>query len=51
MANGFTNPSVIVVGKVVSLHDRLNWFERKPLLGRSVVVTRAREQASGLATG
>ena len=46
---GFTNPSVIVVGKVVSLHDRLNWFEQKPLLGRSVVVTRAREQASGLA--
>lgn len=49
VASGFTNPSVIIVGKVVSLHDRLNWFERKPLLGRSVVVTRAREQASGLA--
>ena len=46
---GFTNPSVIVVGKVVSLRDRLNWFEQKPLLGKSVVVTRAREQASGLA--
>ena len=38
---GFTNPSVIIVGKVVTLRDRL--------LGRSVVVTRAREQASGLA--
>lgn len=46
---GFTNPSVIVVGGVVSLHDKLNWFEQKPLLGRGVVVTRAREQASGLA--
>ena len=46
---GFTNPSVIIVGKVVTLRDRLNWFEHKPLLGRSVVVTRAREQASGLA--
>ena len=46
---GFTNPSVIIVGKVVTLRDRLNWFEQKPLLGRSVVVTRAREQASGLA--
>lgn len=45
---GFTNPSVIVVGQVVSLHNTLNWFEQKPLLGRSVVVTRAREQASGL---
>ncbi len=45
----FTNPSVIVVGQVASLHDELNWFEQKPLLGRSVVVTRAREQASGMA--
>ncbi len=45
----FTNPSVILVGKVASLHKTLNWFEKKPLLGRSVVVTRAREQASGLA--
>ena len=46
---GFTNPSVIVVGGVVTLRDRLNWFEQKPLLGKGVVVTRAREQASGLA--
>lgn len=46
---GFTNPSVIVVGGVVSLHDKLNWFEQKPLLGKGIVVTRAREQASGLA--
>lgn len=45
----FTNPSVIVVGKVASLHGKLNWFEQKPLLGKSIVVTRAREQASGLA--
>ncbi len=46
---GFTNPSVIVVGKVVTLRDKLNWFEHKPLLGKGIVVTRAREQASGLA--
>ena len=45
----FTNPSVIVVGGVCALRDELNWFEQKPLFGRSVVVTRAREQASGLA--
>lgn len=47
--NKFSNPSVIVVGKVCSLHDRLDWFEQRPLFGRSIVVTRAREQASGLA--
>ena len=46
---GFSNPSVIVVGKVCSLHDQLGWFEQRPLFGRSVVVTRAREQASDLA--
>ncbi len=45
----FTNPSVIVVGGVCALRDRLNWFENRPLFGRSIVVTRAREQASGLA--
>lgn len=45
----FTNPSVIVVGEVCRLHDELNWFEQRPLFGRRVVVTRAREQASGLA--
>lgn len=49
-AKGFVNPSVIIVGRVALLHDRLNWFERRPLFGRAVVVTRAREQASGLAS-
>ena len=44
--HGFSAPSLIVVGSVVSLHDTLNWFERRPLYGKGVVVTRAREQAS-----
>lgn len=43
---GFSAPCLIVVGSVVSLHDKLNWFEKKPLLGKGIVVTRAREQAS-----
>lgn len=47
-ARGLANPAVIVVGKVVGLGDRLDWFSRKPLFGRNVVVTRAREQASDL---
>ncbi|QGY40050.1 uroporphyrinogen-III C-methyltransferase [Pseudodesulfovibrio cashew] len=42
------SPSIIVVGTVCSLHDKLAWFEKRPLLGKGVVVTRAREQASGL---
>jgi uroporphyrinogen III methyltransferase / synthase len=41
-------PALIVVGEVVKLHDVINWFETKPLFGKRVVVTRAREQASQL---
>jgi uroporphyrinogen III methyltransferase / synthase len=43
---GIRAPSAIVVGDVAALD--LAWFERRPLFGRSVVVTRAREQASDL---
>jgi uroporphyrinogen III methyltransferase/synthase len=45
---GIGAPSLIVVGRVVELRDTLAFFEQKPLLGKGVVVTRAREQASGL---
>lgn len=41
-------PALIVVGSVVDLHDTINWFESRPLFGKRVVVTRAREQASTL---
>ena len=41
-------PSIIVVGNVVGLRSRLNWFETKPLSGKKIVVTRAREQASNM---
>ena len=40
-------PSVIVVGQVAA--EDLNWFEGRPLFGRTVVVTRARAQASAFA--
>jgi uroporphyrinogen III methyltransferase / synthase len=39
-------PSVIVVGEVAALD--LSWYEDRPLFGRRVVVTRARDQASEL---
>jgi uroporphyrinogen III methyltransferase/synthase len=41
-------PTVAVIGDVVRLRSKLNWFERRPLFGRRIVVTRAREQASQL---
>ena len=40
-------PSIIIVGEIVNLRKELNWFEAMPLFGRRIIVTRAREQASG----
>jgi uroporphyrinogen III methyltransferase/synthase len=44
---GIRPPAIIVVGEVVRLREKLKWFEKRPLFGRRIVVTRAREQASG----
>lgn len=45
---GLTSPAIIVVGDVVNLRDQLRWFDNKPLFGKTVLVTRARRQASAL---
>ena len=45
---GFKPPAVIVVGHVVSVREHINWYEKKPLLGKRILVTRSREQASDL---
>ena len=45
---GIKAPAIIVIGKVVALRERLQWFETRPLFGRTIVVTRARAQASDL---
>ncbi len=42
---GIKPPAIIVVGDVVRLRAELNWFERRPLFGKRILVTRAREQA------
>jgi uroporphyrinogen III methyltransferase/synthase len=42
-------PAILVVGEVVRLREQLSWFERRPLLGLRVLVTRPRHQASALA--
>jgi uroporphyrinogen III methyltransferase/synthase len=45
---GMTPPVTILIGETVRLRDKLNWFERLPLFGRRIVVTRAAEQAPAL---
>ncbi len=47
----FEAPAIIVVGEVVALREQLKWFDdpaQKPLLGKRIVVTRSRSQASEL---
>jgi len=45
---GLKPPAIIVVGNVVKLRKKMSWFENRPLMGKRIVVTRAREQASDL---
>jgi uroporphyrinogen III methyltransferase/synthase len=46
---GLGAPALLVVGEVVRLRPELNWFEKLPLFGRRLLVTRSRERASRLA--
>jgi uroporphyrinogen III methyltransferase/synthase len=42
------SPTVAVIGEVVGLRSKLNWFEKRPFFGKRLVVTRSREQAGQL---
>jgi uroporphyrinogen III methyltransferase/synthase len=42
-------PVLTIIGDVVKLRGKLNWFEKRPLFGQRVVVTRRSEQAGGFA--
>jgi uroporphyrinogen III methyltransferase/synthase len=48
--HGVRAPAISVFGPVAALRRELAWFEARPLAGLSVAVTRARAQASGLAS-
>jgi uroporphyrinogen III methyltransferase/synthase len=47
-ARGLKPPATIIVGEVVSLRNKLSWFEKLPLFGQRIVVTRAKDQADTL---
>ena len=47
-AAGLKPPAVLIVGYVVGLRETIKWFENRPLMGRSIVVTRSRDQAGEL---
>ena len=42
---GLKPPATVIVGEVVALREKLDWFEKLPLFGRKIVVTRAADQA------
>ncbi len=45
---GLKPPAVIIVGDVVNLRAEMKWFENRPLMGKKILVTRSREQASNM---
>ena len=47
-ATGMKPPAIFLVGEVVKLREQLQWFDNKPLFGKTVIVTRARAQTSAL---
>ena len=47
---GMKPPATIIVGEVVRLREKLDWFEHLPLFGRRIVVTRAKGQADALSS-
>jgi len=49
-AAGLTAPVITVIGNVVNLREELAWFDKRPMFGKKVLVTRSRSQASRLVT-
>ncbi len=43
-------PAMILIGDVVRLREKLQWFESRPLFGRRIVVPRTRREPSKLAS-
>src|SRR5690606_27002260 len=39
-------PAIVIIGRVVQMRQTISWFERRPLFGQTVIVTRTRHQAS-----
>lgn len=45
---GIEAPAITIIGDVVRLRDRLQWFEKLPLFGKRIVTTRPRAQSAEL---
>lgn len=47
--NQFTNPAITLVGDIVSLRKKIQWFEKKPLFGKQILLARTGVYPSSLA--
>ncbi|RSK29237.1 uroporphyrinogen-III C-methyltransferase [Bacillus sp. HMF5848] len=45
----FTNPAITLVGDIVAIREKIQWFEKKPLYGRQILLARTTEGNSTLA--
>ncbi len=45
---GLASPAITIIGRVVTMRETINWFESRPLFGRTIIVTRTRRQMSEL---
>lgn len=46
--SGISSPCIIVIGEVVKFNDKFNWYEKKPLFGKNICITRSKAQAKEL---
>jgi uroporphyrinogen III methyltransferase/synthase len=46
---GIGSPAITIIGRVAELRGQINWFEKRPLFGRTILITRTGQQASELA--
>lgn len=49
LEKGMRAPAIIIIGEVVALKEKLNWYEKLPLFGKTVVITRMRQKSRSLA--
>jgi len=46
--SAISSPCIIVVGEVVKFNDKFNWYEKKPLFGKNICITRSKQQSKEL---